>query len=623
MKKDNINSESINLLQHFAIKSKRKKIIYGDRAITCNRCSDKKQDSLGWQETVTSDFVGRNNWVLVKSFSAKESAKTNDRKQMQEMMKFCIKENISHIVFFSYDRFSREGDTSILEKFRDKGIKVHAATQGADDETPSGRMTQKMYLMFAEMENEQRREKVIEGMKSKLRKGEWTGIPTIGYVKRYITGKKEHDHDKKQCYIDEDGKLLRQAFHWKDRENMSNVEIIDRLKKMGLSIPLTQLKKIFRNPFYCGYITHSLLDEGEIIRGKHEPLISEEVFLRINNDPNRKPYGWNSKRENEEMPLKVSIKCSKCDRPLTAYIHKKKFIDRKIKYIYYKCPNNGCKVNVRNNKLHELFETELSKFSFERNLIPAIKSQLENMFWTIHSHHTIREKPLKDELTRLKNELDAMELNLAIGKVTPEIFTKYSTSHKQKIQTIEDELKTVVNDSSNLNEFIDTAAQNVGNLLKIWQKLDYNGKVRLQKLVYPEGLLYFPETHSVRTLTVNPIFSAITSISQIIESKIEDEMVPDREKYHSVYQMFSSSNFLWDNLLKIQNHIAEIKNSYLDVWENVFYKQINPLTGSTEVTAFNYTSNLTTAMVIQDNINENLFLKSKDHYSGATIHCGR
>jgi site-specific DNA recombinase len=100
---------------------------------------------------------------LIKAFGVKESAKTDDRKEFQDMLKFCRKENISHIVFFSYDRFSRAGDTTILDKLRKQGIKVHAATQGADDETPSGRMTQKMYLMFAEMENEQRREKIVEG----------------------------------------------------------------------------------------------------------------------------------------------------------------------------------------------------------------------------------------------------------------------------------------------------------------------------------------------------------------------------------------------------------------------------------------------------------------------------
>lgn len=615
MKKNSGDSEKKNLLQQFAVKSKKKKkIVFGNRAVTYNRCSTEKQDSVEWQKKITGSFVLQNNWELVKSYGEKKSATTDDRKEFKEMLKFCEKEKISHIVFYSYDRFTRTGNMGLVDELREKGIKVHAATQSADDTTPSGRFTQKMYLVVAELENAQRREKSMEGMIEKLRKGEWIGIPPIGYEKRYVTGKKEHDHDKKQCFINETGNRIRQAFYWKDREKISNLQVIERLNAMGLFLVLPELTRIFRNPFYCGYITNNLLD-GEIIKGKHEPLISEEVFLRVNGVVNGSPHGWNVIRENEHMPLKASMRCGKCERPLTAY-------PQKGIYIYYKCPNVGCRVNVSNKKLHALFETQLSKLQFDKKLGPAIKSQIETAYWTIHSHDTVREKPMKDELTRLKNELETMELNLAISKVTPEIFAKYSVSHKEKIQTIEENLKTLNNNSSNLNIFIDTAVQNANNLFKMWQNLDYKGKVRLQKLVYPEGLLYFPETHSVRTLQINPIFSAISSISEILTAKSTSEVAQENEKFHSVYQMFSSSNFFWDNLLKIQNQMEEIKCDYPEVWKSFAYKQQNPLTGATEVTAFKYTSNLTRAMVIPYSINENLPLVNTNYNTGATIHLG-
>ncbi len=144
-----INSGNINQLHQFAVKSRHQVKVFGDRAVTWNRCSREKQ-SYDWQQKVTSDFVRQNKWSLIKSFGAKESAKTNDGIEFKEMINYCLKENISHIVFFSYDSFSRPGDLTIIEELRSKGIKVHAATQAADDETPSGRMIQKLYLMFIE-----------------------------------------------------------------------------------------------------------------------------------------------------------------------------------------------------------------------------------------------------------------------------------------------------------------------------------------------------------------------------------------------------------------------------------------------------------------------------------------
>lgn len=583
MKQNNSDSEKINLLQQFAVKSQKKKIIYGDKAVTYNRCSTEKQDSLQWQEKVTADYVKQMNWILIKSFGEKESATTDDRIEFQEMLKFCKKEHISHIVFYSYDRFSRTGDSNLLKELREKGIKVHAATQGADDETPSGRMTQKMYLMFAEMENEQRREKVIEGQKNKLRKGEWIAIPALGYEKKYVTGKKEHDHDKPQCFIDEKGQLLRQAFYWKDRENISNVEVIERLKKMGLALTPSQLTRVFRNPFYCGYITSRLLDDGELFKGKHEPLVGEEIFLRVNGIVNGNPHGWKMLQENNEMSLKASIRCGKCDRLLTAY-------PQKGKYIYYKCPNNGCCVNISNKKLHQLFEMELSKFTLDEKLIPAIKSQIENTYRLLNEHDTAREKPMKDELTHLKNELEKMEFNLAVGKVSQEIYARHSASHLQKIKAIENELKNLFQDTSNLAFYLNNIVSNVGNLLKMWQNLDYTGKVRLQKLIYPNGLAYMPEIHAVRTSQVNPIFLAISSISQILSTEAGDEQCQKNQKLHSVYSMFASSNFFWENLEKITKEFADLE-------ERLSYIQ-NPVVSVSGQTPNNYVSNTTKTLDI-------------------------
>ena len=539
--KTNINNiDNQNLLKKFAIKSKKKQIHYTDKAVIYNRCSTEKQDSLEWQEKVCTNYCKQNEFNLIRCFGEKVSATTDNREQFQKMLTFCDKEHISHIVIFSYDRFSRTGDLSLLKKLRKKGVKVHAATQSVDDQTPSGRFSQSMYMMFAEMENEQRAEKVIEGMKNKLRKGEWIGKPPIGYKKRYVNGEKEHDHDKRQCFIDKKGELLQQAFHWKDTEKISNVEVIKRLKEMGLSLVLPQLTRIFRNPFYCGYVTSSLLD-GELIPGKHEPLITEDVFLRVNGIVNSRAYGWNVIREHEDMPLKASVICSECGRPITGYI-------KKEKYIYYRCPNGRCGVNIRNIKLHEMFKAEVSKLSINTCLIPAIKSQLEATYWALNKRDTTREKPMKDELTRLKKELETMEFNLAIGNVTPEIYNKHSFAHKQKIQEIEEELEMLIIDSVNLSSYLDSAIQNAGNLFNMWQLLDYKGKVRFQKLIYPNGLVFQPEIPAVGPLEVNPIFSAITSISSTLEASVEYESSLDKPELYSVYSMFPSWTFFWEKL---------------------------------------------------------------------------
>ena len=610
MNKKNKETESLGLLQQFAVKKQKSQRVIGDRAITYNRCSTEKQDSVDWQMKVTSGVVKQWNWQLIMAFGAKESAKTDDRKDFKEMLQFCKKENISHIVFYSYDRFSRAGNLSLIDDLRSKGIKVHSATQVVDDETASGRMMQKMYMLIAQMDNEQRREKVIEGQKNKLRKGEWIAKPPIGYVKQFMTGEKEHDHDKRQCFIDEKGKQLREAFHWKDREKISNVEVINRLKKMGISLVLPQLTRIFRNPFYCGYVTSTLLDDGELIRGKHEPLISEEVFLAVNGILNGNRQGYKIVSHADKMPFKASVKCGKCERPLTAYLQKNK-------YIYYKCPNKGCCVNVSEIKLLNLFESELAIFAIDSQLLPEIKNKLESTYWMLHNADTARIKPMKEELTRLKNDLEKMEFNLATGNITLDLFGRVSSAHQQKIRTIEEELKTQGRDTSNLDKLLDSTLEIACNLLKMWQISNYEGKVRLQKLVFPDGLEYVPENHTLRTISVNLIFLEITSISNNLTRETSKAQVAESEILRQLYLMFGSSNFLLESL----EETAEVLNGI----EKAVQLSVNlgtrtlvvSVTGSTSTVIFRYIKG-STSMIFDDQEIPRQYINVVGNISGST-----
>jgi site-specific DNA recombinase len=605
------STNNMAMLQQFAVKGSKQKITLNNKVVIYNRCSTEKQDSLEWQEAVCINYCQQKNLSYVMSFAEKESATTDDRPEFTKMQELCKKEGISNIVTYSYNRFTRTGDVKLIEDLREKGIKVHAASQTVDDETASGRFARNMYVMMAKMENEQRRDTIVEGQRNKLRRGEWVGKPTIGYKKEYVTGKKEHDLDKKQCFINEDGYKIRQAFHWKDRENLTYPEIIDRLNKMGLHLTPQRLSQIFRNPFYAGYITNTLLDDGEIVRGKHEPLVNEELFLRVNGILNENSHGWKMNRENEEMPLKASVRCGTCNRPLTAY-------SLKSKYVYYKCPDTGCCVNISNLKLHDLFTAELSKLSIQASLIPVIISHLEATHGMLHASDIAREKPMKDELTRLKNELETMEFNLATSKISPELFQKHSASHTQKISEIELSLKSLAPNGSNLEIMLEKAVKLASNLLNMWQISDYNGKVRLQNLVFPDGLQYMHENNKLLTLKINPILSSISYLSTVymdIENAIDCQK---DEISRQLYLTFASSNFFWECLEELNRHVVDFEGYYTKIWENTEIRYLNQGTGRTEVVEIDYISHHSMQQSNYPEVNQNIFLVNYGQSSGVT-----
>jgi site-specific DNA recombinase len=117
--------------------------------------------------------------------------------------------------------------------------------------------------------------KRIDGMREKLLRGEWIGNAPTGYEfdRRKVT-------KEQTIIINEKGELIKQAFEWRALGHTYDT-IIEKLKPFGINLYKQALTDIFKNPFYCGLISHNFL-EGELVQGKHEALITEDLFLKVN-----------------------------------------------------------------------------------------------------------------------------------------------------------------------------------------------------------------------------------------------------------------------------------------------------------------------------------------------------
>ena len=72
---------------------------------------------------------------------------------------------------------------------------------------------------------------------------------------------------------------------------------------------------------------------------------------------------------------------------------------------------------------------------------------------------------------------------------------------------------------SNLDLAIEKAVKSALNLPKLWVSGNLEEKRRIQKLVFPEGILYNREKDTYRTFRVNTIFKLIPMIADEIRKK--------------------------------------------------------------------------------------------------------
>ena len=486
-----------------------KSIVKDNRlCVIYTRVSTKEQAegnlSLETQKKACNQLANKQDYDILAYFGGTyESAASDERKEFKRMIEFCKKQKSNvKIIVYSLDRFSRTGDNAIwlTRQLRDLGIQIISVTQPIDTKNPSGVLQQNILFLFSQYDNDLRRLKTIEGMKERLLRGEWPCHAPLGYDHVTVNG-------QKTIVINETGKLLRKAFLWKANEGISTVEILKRLHAHGLKLTKQAIGKALVNPFYCGLLSHSLLN-GEIVEGKHEKLVSRDIFLTANEEKNKVTHGFVQNPLNEALPLKLFMKCEACDMYLRGYLVKRKNL------YYYKCDNGSkCSCHISATKLHDRFMTILSEITLPEKYIPLFQLQLRKLFTTVNAEREETTKHLKARLTELEEKIDKLEERYVEDKVTEELYKKFAGKYGTERKKLLEELQSSPINASNLEKYIEFATKKVTEPALVWNHSNYREKQRLQKTIFPEGIYYNKENDQPRTTNFNPLFALVADLT--------------------------------------------------------------------------------------------------------------
>jgi site-specific DNA recombinase len=502
--------DQLNKFKKFS--PERKALGENTNAIIYTRVSTKEQadtnTSLGTQKRYCENYAKTNGLNVVAYFGGThESAKSDDRKEFKRMLKY-VKQSgsVGYIIVYSYDRFSRTGSSAsqITHELLNQGIQVKAVTQEVDTTSASGKFQQNLFYMFSQFDNELRRDKTITAMSDLLRKGYWLWNPPIGYSNK----KKFHKAVDWDIVIDEKGKHLKKAFMWRLKNTYTNAEIVRRLNAAGMRINEKRLHEIFKNPFYCGILVCKMLP-GEIIEGKHKPIISKEDFLKINSEshPQVKEY----KTDNDQLPLKQFVYCEACNTPLTGFLVKQKGL------YYYKCRTKGCNCSKSAKKLHEQFEQELSSYQVDSKYLEIIKDVMIYTYDSVTKEVRENETNIKKQLSILKTKIETIEERFAIGEIENGIYKKFKTKYETEAKNLQSSIYSSTISSSNLKIAVNKALDMSSKLSEIWTSGDLYQKKKIQNLVFPSGIGYDKLKGKVQTKRVNTIFSSIPLLTRDLD----------------------------------------------------------------------------------------------------------
>ena len=491
-------------------------------AIIYTRVSSKEQTenmSLDVQRKGCENFALKNKLIIKDTFGGTyESAQTDERNEFKRMVNFAknSKEGISYIIVYSLERFSRTGENAIWlsRQLRELGITILSVTQPIDTSNPSGVLQQNILFLFSQYDNDLRRQKCVDGMREKLLRGEWVGVAPKGYSYDHSSNSREQ-----KIVINADGRYVMKIFELKAFDKLSNTQICEVINKMGFKITMQRLCEMLRNPFYCGLISHNLLN-GQVAKGKHPPIISEEIFLQANElmKKNAKNFhGYKQNKTEDNLPLKQFVVCAECNTPFTGYIVKKKNL------WYYKCNRIGCKCNKSARHLHQKFEEILDHYSLKKQYVNPIIDAISELYFKRSSESIDESAGIKTKITEVEQNLATIEERYALGKINDEIFERTSLKFKAEKKALEDSLDNSFINLSNPYKTITEAVEKVENLKYLWVSQDALEKQKFQFLCFPGGIQYDRKIDHYRTLNVNPALKLIDSISGNFDKQKADK----------------------------------------------------------------------------------------------------
>ena len=491
------------------------------KAVVYTRVSSKEQFdtnlSLDWQRKAIEEYATRTGFEIVDYFGGVyESAKTDGRKEFQRMLDSARRnKNVTHILVYLLDRFSRTGGGAIklAKELREKyGITIVAVTQPIDTSNPGGVFQQNIQFLFSEYDNQLRRQRAMAGIKEKLQRGIWCVKPPMGYDIVYSKNGlgDERSKGERKIIVNETGRKLRKAFEWKAK-GMKNEEILSRLQSVGVKIYKQKLSMIFSNPFYCGIISNKILN-GELVEGIHEKLIPQETFLKANNvrAEAKGKYGILHKKHQEDVPLKVFMKCESCQEGYTGYIVKSKNL------WYYKCRKKGCCNNKNAELVNGDFVEYLTDYAIAPHLVQPFMEMLKTELSKLDAGRADEEKALRANLAEVQKKIDSIEEEFYISKTMPaETYRKFHSKFSDEKAQILKNIEQAVTTCSNQDELIQRAMQISMKLPSLWASGDINQKENLQKLVFPDGVTYDRKNGAFRTEKVNEVFRCIAAMNSV------------------------------------------------------------------------------------------------------------
>src|SRR3989344_2387462 len=494
------------------------------KAVIYARVSSKEQEETGYslpaQQKLLEEYAKRKGLEVVKVFSVAESASgAKQRKVFAEMIGYMEKHRIPHLLCEKVDRLTRNLKEAVvandwLAANTDRHIHFVKQNLVIDQHSKSDeKFRWDIEIVLAKKHVSNLSEEVRKGQIEKLAQGWLPTKPPLGYITVGEAGHKIHildtarvPHIRKMFELYATGEYPVERLSHVMADNGLRTRQVYRLVRSRLS-------DLLADPFYVGKNRWN----GKVSEGKQEPLISTDLFNRVQEVLKNKTT---AKYRKHDFLFKGRVVCEECRGLLTW---------EKQKGIVYGHCNQYRRCATRTWYKEADFEAKLSGELDSFHLItPRLAEWVRKALKELHrveiGDRTTVLNDLHARLTRLKQKQAMLYEDRLDGRISAEAYDQKTLDLNQELENLSEALKR--------HGEADTAYYELGGNIfelsqqagKIFRQASLAKKKRLLSLMYRE--MKVKDGRLVVQLT--DTFAALARVvAQLNGSKVPEKQLSD------------------------------------------------------------------------------------------------
>lgn len=485
-----------------AVRVKENEVMTATMAVIYGRVSSKKQVTQGHglhsQETRCREYAAHKGYEVIAAFSDDMSGGNSARPGMMDMLAFLKKQKLKPTIVIIDDisRLAR-GLQAHLE------LRTLLAQVGGKLESPSiefgedsdSILVENLLASVAQHQRQKNAEQTVNRMRARLLNGYYCFQPPIGYRYERRSGEgnvlvRDEPH----------ASTIQEALEGFASGRFDSQVEVKRFLESVPSYPKDlpdgtirnqRITELLTRPIYAAY--YEVPDwKVSLTKGRHEPLISYETYLKIQDRLEKGAKAPARKDINADFPLRGFILCDDCGKPLTACWSKSK---TGKKHPYYLCPTKGCasyRKSIRRDQLEGDFEALLQDIQPSEGLFGLVRAMFKDAWGQRTEQAQMRAHDARLQVTKIDKQIDGLLDRIVESgndKVVKAYEARIAKLEREKIRLVES-IENMGKPKHTFEELFELALSFLANPWKIWVSGELAVKRMVLRLAFSERVAY-------------------------------------------------------------------------------------------------------------------------------------